>query len=171
VYVLCMLAKMYEADVPSLLDLADHESLPQRDRLVLMRGSRLKAGTPFGEKLLSLMDARGLSQREIARIVPCDNGYVSKIINGKSGVSERLAGRLDEVLNAGGELLSLAEKPVREDRPSRGSGRLRHDSFAVSKDGLLLLLPSVPRRLVIEITGPNGQEETEVGPDDAYDAV
>ena len=37
VYVLCLLAGVYETDVLCLLDLADHESLPQQDRLVLMR--------------------------------------------------------------------------------------------------------------------------------------
>jgi transcriptional regulator with XRE-family HTH domain len=165
VYLLCMLAKTYDTDVLSLLDLADHESLPQRDRLVLMRGPRPKAETPFGEKLVSLMDARGLSQRKIARMVPCDNGHVSKIIRGKTPVSERLAGRLDEVLNAGGELLSLAERTTREVQ------RLRRDSFAANKDGLVLSLPSVPRRLVIEITGPDEQRETEVWPDEEHDAM
>jgi hypothetical protein len=52
VYVLCLLAKVYETDVLCLLDLADHESLPQHDRLVLMR--RQRAETPFGERVLVL---------------------------------------------------------------------------------------------------------------------
>jgi transcriptional regulator with XRE-family HTH domain len=64
VYVLCLLAGVYETDVLCLLDLADHESLPQQDRLVLMR--RLRAETTFGERVLALMEARGLSLRELA---------------------------------------------------------------------------------------------------------
>jgi hypothetical protein len=47
VYVLCLLAGIYQADVRCLLDLADHENLPQRDRLVLL--SRPDAETPSGE--------------------------------------------------------------------------------------------------------------------------
>ena len=49
--VLCLLAGVYETDVLCLLDLADHESLPQQDRLVLMR--RLRAETTFGERVLA----------------------------------------------------------------------------------------------------------------------
>jgi transcriptional regulator with XRE-family HTH domain len=40
VYVLCLLAQVYETDVLRLLDLADHESLPAQDRLVLLRRPR-----------------------------------------------------------------------------------------------------------------------------------
>ncbi|MGD0069300.1 MAG: hypothetical protein ABSB76_38505 [Streptosporangiaceae bacterium] len=40
VYMLFMLAEIYETDVLCLLDLADHESLPQQDRLVLLRRPR-----------------------------------------------------------------------------------------------------------------------------------
>ena len=54
-----MLAEIYETDVLCLLDLADHESLPQQDRLVLMR--RPRAATPFGETVVALVEARGLS--------------------------------------------------------------------------------------------------------------
>jgi hypothetical protein len=37
VYVLVMLAHLYQAGVPDLLDLADHEHLPPRDRLTLLQ--------------------------------------------------------------------------------------------------------------------------------------
>ena len=67
VYVLCMLAGIYETDVLCLLDLADHESLPQQDRLVLLR--RPRAETPFGERTITLMEARGLSLRDTR--APC----------------------------------------------------------------------------------------------------
>ena len=65
VYVLVMLAGIYQIDVLCLLDLADHESLPQQDRLVLLR--RPRGATPFGERLVALMEARGLSAAETAR--------------------------------------------------------------------------------------------------------
>ena len=76
VYVLCLLAVVYDTDVLCLLDLADHESLPQQDRLVLLR--RPRAGTPFGEKVVALMEARGLSAAESARRVTCSAGYLCK---------------------------------------------------------------------------------------------
>jgi hypothetical protein len=46
VYVLCMLAGVFETRVLCLLDLADHESLPQQDRLVLSHCRN--AGTAAG---------------------------------------------------------------------------------------------------------------------------
>jgi len=61
VYVLCLLARVYETDVLCLLDLADHESLPQQDRLVLMRRlpapSRLGDVLEAGGELAALADA------------------------------------------------------------------------------------------------------------------
>jgi transcriptional regulator with XRE-family HTH domain len=81
VYVLCLLAKVYETDVLCLLDLADHEGLPQHDRLVLMR--RLRAETPFGARVLVLADERGLSLWELARRVPCDASHLSKVVHGR----------------------------------------------------------------------------------------
>jgi transcriptional regulator with XRE-family HTH domain len=73
VYVLCLLARVYETDVLCLLDLADHESLPQHDRLVLMR--RQRAETPFGERVLALAEERGVSLPELARWMPCDASH------------------------------------------------------------------------------------------------
>jgi len=61
VYVLCLLARVYETDVLCLLDLADHESLPQQDRLVLMRSlpvpARLGDVPDAGGELATLADA------------------------------------------------------------------------------------------------------------------
>jgi hypothetical protein len=69
VYVLCLLARVYETDVLRLLDLADHESLSQHDRLVLMRPRRSE--TPFGERVLALAEC-GVSLPELAPWAPCD---------------------------------------------------------------------------------------------------
>jgi hypothetical protein len=46
VYVLCLLACVYDTDVLCLLDLVDHESLPRQDRLILLGRRRAEtAGT------------------------------------------------------------------------------------------------------------------------------
>ena len=163
VYVLCVLARIYETDVLCLLDLADHESLPQQDRLVLLR--RPRAGTPFGEKLLALMEARGWALRDVARRVPCSAGYLSNLIHGRRRTSEEMASRLDDALEAGGELAALAETRARDDHavtrekaPARAPGAL-----AASQHGLLLSLPYVPGRLMIEISRPDGETGPEPG--------
>jgi transcriptional regulator with XRE-family HTH domain len=107
VYELVMLAGIYQTDVLCLLDLADHESLPQQERLVLLR--RPRAATPFGEKVVALMEARGLSAAETARRAGCSAGYLCNVIHGRKRPSRRVAARLDDLLEAGGELAALAE--------------------------------------------------------------
>jgi transcriptional regulator with XRE-family HTH domain len=145
VYVLC------------LLDLADHESLPQHDRLVLMR--RQRAETPFGERVLVLAEERGLSLRELARRVPCDASHLSKVVHGRKRPSARVAARLDDALEAAGELVILAEavEIAPDDAPGQGNdpGRRAADGQAVvTGEGMTLTLPYVPARLVIEIAAP-----------------
>ena len=157
VYVLCLLAGVYETDVLCLLDLADHESLPQQDRLALIRR---RAETPFGERILTLMEARGLSLREAARRVPCDASHLSRVVHGRKQPSLRLAARLDEVLEAAGELAALAEAarvaPDDGPEPRQDSGRQAGEGHAVITEVMSLTLPYVPGRLVIESSGPAG---------------
>ncbi len=157
VHALCMLAEIYETDVLRLLDLADHESLPQQDRLVLLR--RPRAATPFGEKLVALMEARGLSAAETARRAGCSAGYLCNVIHGRKRPSARVAAGLDDLLEAGGELVTLAQtaeivtgddEPAPRDYP-RG---LAPETPTVTAGGLSLSLPYVPGRLVIEISEP-----------------
>ena len=159
VYVLVMLARLYETDVLCLLDLADHESLAPQDRLTLIRPSQPRAAGAFGEKLAALMEERGLSLREAARRVPCSAGYLSNMVHGLRGASGQMAARLDEVLEAGGELAALAgtaEATAREDeRAGKGSRRgLAGDVRPAVTEGMSLSLPYVPGRLVIEVSGP-----------------
>ena len=157
VYVLGMLAEVYETDVGCLLDLADHESLLQQDRLVLVR--RPRAATPFGEKVVALMEARGLSLRETARRVACSAGYLSNVLHGRRRPSVRVAARLDDLLGAAGELVALAQtaEVVTEDgdRAPRGNrrGQAQH-ARAATAEGMSPTLPYVPGRLVIEVSGP-----------------
>ena len=157
VYVLFMLAEIYQTDVLCLLDLSDHESLPQQDRLVLLR--RPRAATPFGEKVVALMEARGLSAAETARRAGCSAGYLCNVIHGRKRPSARVAARLDDVLEAGGELVTLAETAEvvtsDDDEPAvRGNppGQAPGTRFAMG-EGMSLSLPYVPGRLVIEISG------------------
>jgi transcriptional regulator with XRE-family HTH domain len=156
VYALCLLAGVYDTDVLCLLDLADHESLPQQDRLVLMR--RLPAQTSFGERVLALAEARGgLSLRELARRVPCDASHLSKVVHGRKRASLRVAARLDDLLEAAGELVALADATAPDDGPEPGQDPARQPgelSAPAVTGGLSLTLPYVPARLVIEVSGP-----------------
>ena len=106
-HVLCLLAGVYETDVLCLLDLADHESLPQHDRLVLTR--RLPAETAFGERVLALMGTRGLSLRDLARRVPCDVSNLSKVVHGRKRPSARVAARLVIEVSGPAAAAGLAE--------------------------------------------------------------
>jgi transcriptional regulator with XRE-family HTH domain len=172
VYVLCLLACVYDTDVLCLWDLADHESLPQQDRLVLTR--RLRAEAPFGERVLALAEPRGLSLRELARRVPCDASHLSRVVSGRKRPSLRVAARLDDVLEAAGELVALAEAagatpddgPEREDASQRG-GVAR----AGAAEGMTLTLPYVPARLVIEVSGPAGNSGLLAGSSDELEAA
>jgi len=170
VYVLVMLAEIYQTDVLCLLDLADHESLPQQDRLVLLR--RPRAATPFGEKLVALMQARGLSAAESARRVACSAGYLCNVIHGRKRPSARVAARLDDLLEAGGELVTLGQtaevvtgddEPATRDHPRGPAG----ETPPVMAGGLSLSLPYVPGRLVIEISEP-APSAGQIAPGTAY---
>jgi transcriptional regulator with XRE-family HTH domain len=158
VYALCLLAGVYDTDVLCLLDLADHESLPQQDRLVLMR--RLPAQTSFGERVLALAEAHGgLSLRELARRVPCDASHLSKVVHGRKRASLRVAARLDDLLEAAGELVVLADATAPDGDPEPGqepAGQPGELSAPAVTGGMSLTLPYVPARLVIEVSGPAG---------------
>ena len=64
-------------------------------------------GTEFGEQLRALMSDRGVTGHALARKVPCDAGLISRLASGKQRPSQRIAARLDEVLDAGGSLAAL----------------------------------------------------------------
>ena len=53
------------------------------------------------------MTERGLGVLAVARRVPCDKALVSRLASGKHRPSRRMAQRLDEVLEAGGDLMAL----------------------------------------------------------------
>lgn len=80
--------------------------------------------TAFSAEMARLMDEQGLSTRALARKVPCDPGYVSRLRNGEKHPAPEMACRLGEILGAGDELAALAERD-RADRcrPQPGASR------------------------------------------------
>jgi len=139
---------------------------------VLLR--RKRAATPFGEKLVALLEARGLSAGETARRVPCSAGYLCNVIHGRKRPSRQVAARLDEVLDAGGELVTLAraaEVITSGEAASPGVPRGQAPGARVAAgEGFSLVLPYVPGRLVIEVSGPAG-DSGQVAADDDQHAV
>jgi len=150
VYVLLMLAQMYETEVLCLLDLADHENLVPQDRLTLIRLPQRPAETPFGRTLVPLVDERDLSLREAARRLPRSVGYLPDIGHGRNGAPGQVAHRLDHVLQSDG---TLAELPPRDHMHTIDRGDAPGQSSATAQ-GLSLSLPYVPARLVIEVSDP-----------------
>lgn len=63
----------------------------------------------FADRLGALMRQRGTGPVAVARRVPCDPGYVSRLARGRQDASPRIARRLDEILGAEGELVALAD--------------------------------------------------------------
>lgn len=66
----------------------------------------------FAAKLRGLIDKRGISQRQLARVSYCDPGYLSRILSAKKSCSEKVAKALDVALGANGELLALRPLPA-----------------------------------------------------------
>ncbi|GAA1819314.1 helix-turn-helix transcriptional regulator [Actinomadura chokoriensis] len=65
----------------------------------------------FGEELRRLMTERGISQRKLAALVPCNDGYVSRVARDLKAPSPGMAARFDEILDAGGRLAALLPPP------------------------------------------------------------
>ncbi|XRQ08986.1 helix-turn-helix domain-containing protein [Actinomadura welshii] len=61
----------------------------------------------FGETLRQLMAERGISQRRLAKLVPCNDGYLSRVAHDEKVPSDQMAERLDDLLDAGGQLAAL----------------------------------------------------------------
>lgn len=61
----------------------------------------------FPTRLQELREERGLSLRELGRLVPCAHVHIHQMEKGRSVPSRELAARLDDALDAGGELAAL----------------------------------------------------------------
>ncbi|TDE25241.1 helix-turn-helix transcriptional regulator [Actinomadura sp. 6K520] len=68
------------------------------------------AMTTFGDKLRELMAERQISQRALADLVPCNDGFLSRVARDLKAPSEDMAARLDDVLGAGGSLAALRHR-------------------------------------------------------------
>ncbi|TDD14050.1 XRE family transcriptional regulator [Actinomadura sp. KC06] len=93
-------------------------------------------GETFGELLRQIMTERGIGVRALARQVPCDPAHISRLRQGHIGISERMAIRLDEILQAGGHLVDLAESTPDSVSP----GRADDDNEDVDRRTLLGLM-------------------------------
>ncbi len=62
----------------------------------------------FAAALRALMAQRGISGTALARRVPCDRAYISRLVNGRQQPSAKIAGRIGEVLGADSRLAALA---------------------------------------------------------------
>ncbi|MGH3158804.1 MAG: helix-turn-helix domain-containing protein [Streptosporangiaceae bacterium] len=83
----------------------------------------------FAARLRALMTEHGLGVRALARQAPCDPALISRLINRKQCPSREIARRLDDVLEAGGELVALASSPAL--RPIlAGPGDIADDEIA-----------------------------------------
>lgn len=156
VYVLLLLAQTYQTDVRCLLDLADHENLAPPDRLTLIRPPQ-PGPTPFGTKLAALIEERGMSRREAAHRAGYSAGYLSNVMHGRKRATDQIASLLDDMLDAGGDLIALAKAAAPDSKPATGRARRGQNGAtrAAQTESLSLTLPGGPCRLVIEISGPD----------------
>jgi transcriptional regulator with XRE-family HTH domain len=66
----------------------------------------------FGESMRALMAERGVSLRELAKTIPADVGYLSRISRDLKPPSKDMAERIDRALGAGGRLAALRMRPT-----------------------------------------------------------
>ncbi|HVB42020.1 MAG TPA: helix-turn-helix transcriptional regulator [Streptosporangiaceae bacterium] len=122
----------------------------------------------FGTLLSGLMTERGLGVRALARHVPCDPALISRLASGRQQPSAQIARRLDEVLDAGGELSDLASLapdpgPVFDDElgaieAARRAGATEVGAMAVERleqvmDTLAMAYPSSAPAKLLSRTG------------------
>jgi len=74
----------------------------------------------FPEVAERLRKERGYSLRALARAVPCDPSYLSKVLNGRKAPSAKLASRLDDLLQSGGELTDARAPSTAQERDLGG---------------------------------------------------
>ena len=78
----------------------------------------------FTDALNRLMTERAIGVLALARAVPCDQAYVSRLTRGRQRPSRQIARRLDEILRSGGQLATAAEDTRRAvSAPQRPAGR------------------------------------------------
>ena len=121
----------------------------------MARGDRTEGTAAlFGRELRRLRQQRGLSLRDLSKVIGFTPGYLSKVENGRAS-SPELAKACDNSLGADGALLALAnaEASVRPAQLPAGIRRF------VGRDDQLSLLDTAGARAVI-IDGPPGTGKT-----------
>jgi hypothetical protein len=58
------------------------------------------------------MESQGMSLRALARVVPCNPGYLSKVLRGLKPCGPALASAIDAALGARGEIAAAAHRPA-----------------------------------------------------------
>jgi transcriptional regulator with XRE-family HTH domain len=66
----------------------------------------------FGDAVRLRRQAAAISLRELAAVVPCSPGYLSRLERGERAPNTSIAAALDRALAAGGAVLALASQPV-----------------------------------------------------------
>jgi transcriptional regulator with XRE-family HTH domain len=66
----------------------------------------------FGQRVRALRTERGWSLAELAAAVPCDKGHLSRIETGARRPTAELARRIDQVLDARGDVVAVAHLDV-----------------------------------------------------------
>ncbi|GAA4552005.1 nSTAND1 domain-containing NTPase [Amycolatopsis samaneae] len=82
-------------------------------------------GRGFAAELRRLRQDRGLSLADLSAMAHYSKGYLSNVENGRKPATADLAQRLDEALEAGGELIALAAASERPRCPYRGLAAFR----------------------------------------------
>ena len=111
----------------------------------------------FSDELRRLMVGRGIGVRELGRQVPCNAGHISQLCHGRKRPSEQTARRLDDVLDAGGQLLALARQQLPPSQLARGSADAESVIPGDAADGVLELI-DYTRRIESSDVGPGTLE-------------
>lgn len=90
----------------------------------------------FRERVRELLAERGLSMRSATKTTHYDIAYLSRVLNGKQLPSLQLAKALDDLLDAKGELVTLASGNPLELPPTETASRATIADFLPDKDPL-----------------------------------
>ncbi|MBT2208725.1 helix-turn-helix domain-containing protein [Actinomadura sp. NEAU-AAG7] len=125
----------------------------------------------FGTELRRRRKEAGLSQQQLARLIPCSKSWISKVETGTSAATFELAQGFDDALGANGELMVLAR---RKSRQSAVNGlppvtdRLVGRSEELAK--LEVFVRGEGRSNVSVLTGPAGAGKTTLAIRAGWDA-
>ena len=100
--------------------------------------TRLVHAMTFGEKMRALLAERGISLHKLAKRLPANQGYLSRVARDLKPPSPEMAKRIDTALGAGGELAAL--------RPASPLRATLNGRFTPDDEDRLLAAARAPRR-------------------------